>query len=108
LASLCFSLLGATRASGAFELCLGADIERLNNAGVHSGNHIHRAIQVRFRESCLPCVRKASFDSWLAVAHHSHGEPHENFFTLAQIGYSVRITVELPEVSRFAHGCLPA
>jgi hypothetical protein len=58
---------------GAFELCFGTDVERLNNPSIYRCHYIHSTIQIRFRNTSLPCVRKASFDSRLAVTYHGYG-----------------------------------
>jgi hypothetical protein len=78
----------------------------LNNPGVHRGDDIHCAIQVWVRNSCFPCVRKASFDSRLTVPHHSYGQAHKNLLALAQIRHGMGITVKLSKIGPITHGFL--
>ena len=94
---LCF-LEGST-----LELSFGTDVERLDNASVHSGDDVHRAIQVCFTDTCLPCIRKTAFHSRLTVAYDRNGETHEDLFALAQIGDGMSIAVELAEISPLTH-----
>jgi hypothetical protein len=98
--------LVCTFACSAFELRFGADIERLNNPSVHCGDDIHCAIQVWVRNSCFPCVRKASFDSRLTVPHHSYGQAHKHLLALAQIRHGMGITVKLSKIGPVTHGFL--
>jgi hypothetical protein len=94
--------------SVAFELRFGADIERLYNAGVNGGDHIHGAVQVMFRDAGFPCVRKATFDSRLAVAHRGNGQPHQDLLAFTEVRYRVCIAVKLSKVSFIYHGALPS
>jgi hypothetical protein len=66
-ACLCLAVAGCT-----FELRFRTDVEGLNNASIHCGNHIHSTIEIACRNTRLPCIRKASLDSRLAVAHHGY------------------------------------
>jgi hypothetical protein len=93
---------------GTLELRLRADIERLQNARIDSGDHINGTIQIVFIDSGFPCVRKAALDSRLTVARKGNGEPHKYFFTLAEVRCRVGITVELAEIGFFAHHVLLA
>jgi len=45
----------------------------LNNPGVYGGDDIYGTIQVYVSNAGVPCVRKAAFDSRLAITHHGHG-----------------------------------
>jgi hypothetical protein len=101
-----FSAVSVVRS--ALELSLRADIERLQNARIDSGNHINGTIQIVFIDSGFPCVRKAAFDSRLTVARKGDGEPHKYFFTLAEVRRRVGIAVELAEIGFFAHDVLLA
>ena len=94
--------------SGTLQLRLRADIERLQNARIDSGDHINGTIQIVLLDSDFPCVRKAAFDSRLTVARKGDGEPHQYFFTLAEVRHRVGIAVELAEISFFAHHILLA
>jgi hypothetical protein len=87
-----------------FELRFGANIQRLKNAGVHRGNDINGAIQLRFGNTRFPCVRKAAFDSGLTVTDHGHRQAHEDFFTFTQSGDGVCIAIKLSKVGSVAHG----
>jgi hypothetical protein len=98
--------LGLFRTGRTFELRFGADVERLNNPGVDRRDHVHGAIQVSIGNPGFPCVRKASFDSRLTIAHHGHGQAHEDLLAFAQIGHRMRIAVELPEISPITHSSL--
>jgi hypothetical protein len=91
----------------AFELGFGADVERLQNPCIDSCDDIHSAIEIGFVDTRFPCVRKATFHSRLAVAHHGNGETHKYFFALAEIFNGVSLAVKLPEVSSLNHGLTP-
>jgi hypothetical protein len=65
-------LLYVTVTGRPFELCFRTEVKRLNNSSVHCGNQIDGAIKIDFSNTGLPCVRKASFYSRLAVAHHGN------------------------------------
>jgi hypothetical protein len=94
--------------SGTLQLRLRADIERLQNARIDSGDHINGTIQIVLLDAGFPCVRKAAFDSRLTVARKGDGEPHQYFFTLAEVRHRVGIAVELAEIGFFAHHVLLA
>jgi hypothetical protein len=102
-----YALLCLAVAGGPFELRFRTDVQRLNNASVHCGNHIRSTIEIAFSNTGFPCVRKASFDSRLAVTHHGDGYPHEDFFTLAQVRDGMGIPVELSKIGFVAHGVSP-
>ena len=97
------SVVGVT-----LKLRLRADIERLQNSRIDSGDHINGTIQIVFIDAGFPCVRKAAFDSRLTVAREGNGEPHQYFFTLAEVRHRVGIAVELAEIGFFAHHILLA
>lgn len=82
-------------------------MERLQNAGVNRRNDIYSTVQVVLRDTRFPCVRKAAFDSRLAVTHKGHGEAEKHFLALAQAGYRVRVSIKLAEIRAFTHGLLP-
>jgi hypothetical protein len=90
------------------ELSPRADIEGLQNARIDSGDHINGTIQIVFIDAGFPCVRKAALDSRLTVARKGDGEPHQYFFTLAEVRHRVGITVELAEIGFFTHHTLLA
>lgn len=91
----------------AFELGFGADIEGLQNACIDCCDDIHSAVEIGFVNTRFPCVRKASFHSRLAVAHHGDGQTHEYFFALTEICSGVSIAVKLTEISSLDHGLTP-
>lgn len=99
-------VLGTAFILVSFELGFGANIEGLENTGVHRRNDVHGAIQVGFGNTCFPCVRKAAFHSGLTVPDHGHRQAHEDFFTLTQIGDGVGIAVKLSKVGPVVHGDL--
>jgi hypothetical protein len=90
--------------AGPFELRFGADIERLDDAGIDSGNDIHGTVQVMVGHTGFPCVRKATFDSRLAISDHGNGESHKDLLAFGQIGDAVRVAIELPKVGLVGHG----
>jgi hypothetical protein len=87
-----------------FELRFCADVERLDDAGIDGGNNIYGTVQIMIGNTGFPCVRKAAFDSRLAVSDHGDGESHKDLFAFGQAGDTVRIAVELPEIGLFGHG----
>lgn len=97
------SVVGVT-----LELSLRADIERLQNARIDSGDYINGTVQILLIDPGFPCVRKAAFDSRLTIARKGDGEPHKYFFTLAEVRRRVGIAVELAEIGFFAHDVLLA
>jgi len=72
----------ALLAPAPLQLGLGADVERLDDTGVHGRNDVHGAVQVFITDSGLPCVRKAALHSMLAVSHQGHRQTHERLFAL--------------------------
>ena len=74
-----------------------------NFGGIDGRDHIHGTVEVCLRDARLPCVRKASFDSWLAVTHEGDCQPHEDLFTLAQVGHGMCITIKLPKIRALTH-----
>jgi hypothetical protein len=73
-------------------------IQRLQDAGVHRGNHIHRRVQLFFGHPRFPCVRKAPFDSWVAQPHHRNGQADEHLFTVRETFDSVGVAVESTKI----------
>lgn len=86
-----------------FELRFRADIERLDNTGVNRCNDIDSAIQIFFRDSGFPCVRKAAFDSRLTVAYAGHGQPHKHLLALSQVIHRMGIAVKLSKIGPLSH-----
>ena len=74
-------------------------IQRLEHAGVHRGDDIHRRIELFFRHASFPCVRKAPFYSRVAKPYHRYRQPHEHFFPLAQAGRRMRISIKPAKIS---------
>jgi len=87
----------------ALELRFGTHVQRLDDPGIDGRDHIHGTVEVCLRDARLPCVRKASFDSWLAVTHEGDCQPHEDLFTLAQVGHGMCITIKLPKIRALTH-----
>ena len=77
-------------------------IQRLHDACVDRGDDIDGGIEIFFRHSCFPCVRKASFRSRLAVARHRHSQPEQHLFPLAQASDGMRVTIKSAKVG-FVH-----
>ena len=48
-------------------------IERLQNSGIHSRNHVNGGVQFFLGHPCFPCVRKTAIHSRIAQAHHRYG-----------------------------------
>jgi hypothetical protein len=74
-------------------------IQRLQNARVDGGNHIHRRIQFFFGHSRFPCVRKASLDSEIAQSHHRHSQSDEHLFSIRETLDGMRVTIESAKIS---------
>jgi hypothetical protein len=54
------------------ELSCGANVQRLNNAGIDCRNDVHGSVQLCLRDTGFPCVRKASLHSRLTVTYEGH------------------------------------
>ena len=78
----------------ALELSCGANVQRLNNAGIDCRNDVHGSVQLCLRDTGFPCVRKAPLHSWIAKAHHRDGKAHEHFFTLGEALDGMRVLIE--------------
>jgi hypothetical protein len=95
---------------GVQRLCLNpllnALIQRLQHSRIHRGDHIHRGIQFFFGHPRFPCVRKASFHSWVAQPHHRNSQANEHLFTIAETFDSVRVTIERAEIGFLQFGIL--
>jgi hypothetical protein len=74
-------------------------IERLQDTRIHRGNHVHRRIQFFLGHSRFPCVRKASFHSRIAEAHHRHGKTHEHLLAFSETFDGVSVTVKGAKIS---------
>ncbi len=98
--------LALVRQSIPFYLGFGAHVERLDNPGVHGGNHVSRTIQICLRDISFPCVRKAPFHSRLTIADHGNGQSHKDFFAFREIWHRMRITVKCAKVGSLTHHVL--
>ena len=103
---LCMQPLALLRQSVPFQLGFGAHVERLDNPGVHGGNHIRSTIQIFLRDTSFPCVRKAPFNSRLTIADHGNSQSHKDFFALREIWHRMRITVKGAKVGSLTHRVL--
>jgi hypothetical protein len=90
----------------ALELSCGANVQRLNNAGIDCRNDVHGSVQIFLRDTGFPRVRKASLYSRLTVTHEGHCQPNKYLLTLAQVGYRMRIPIKLAEIRALTHGFL--
>jgi hypothetical protein len=76
-------------------------IQRFQHTCVHRGDHVDRRIQLFFRHSRFPCVRKAAFHSWIAKAHHRDGEADEHLLAFAEAFDGVSIAIKGSKVGFF-------
>jgi hypothetical protein len=90
----------------ALELGSGANVQRLNNAGINCRNDVHSSVQIFLRDTGLPCVRKAPLHSRLTVPHEGHRQADQYLLALAQVGYRMRIPIKLAEIRALTHGFL--
>jgi hypothetical protein len=74
-------------------------IQRLQDTSIHGGNHIHRRVQFFLSHSCLPCIRKAPFDSRVAEPHHRHGKTHEHLLAFGETLDGMGVTIESAKIS---------
>jgi hypothetical protein len=74
-------------------------IQRLQDARIYGSNHIHRRIQFFLGHSRFPCIRKASFHSWIAQSHHRNGQADEHLFAVSETFDSVSVSVEGSKIS---------
>ena len=79
-------------------------IERLQHTRVHSGDDVHRSIQLFFGHARFPRVREATVDSRIAEPHHGDGEADEHLFPLGEAFHRVRIAIESSKI-RLLHEC---
>jgi hypothetical protein len=86
-----------------FALCLvsllDSLIQRLQHAGIHRGDDVHRRVQFFIAHTRFPCIRKAPFYSGIAEAHHRHGKTDEHLFSLAEAFYGMGVTIKGPKIS---------
>src|SRR4029450_2474803 len=75
----------------ALELGGGANVQRLNNAGIDCRNNIHGSVQICLRDTSFPCVRKAPLHSRLTVTYEGNRQPNKHLLALAQVGDGRRI-----------------
>ena len=85
------------------ELSCGANVQRLNNAGIDCRNDIHGSVQLCLRDTGLPCVRKASLYSRLTVTYEGHRQPNKYLLALTQVGHRMRIPIKLAEIRALTH-----
>jgi len=85
------------------ELRCGANVQRLNNAGIDYRNDIHGSVQFCLRDTGFPCVRKASFYSRLTVTYEGHRQPNKYLLALTQVGHRMRIPIKLAEIRALTH-----
>jgi len=85
------------------ELRCGANVQRLNNAGIDYRNDIHGSVQFCLRDTGFPCVRKASLYSRLTVTYEGHRQPNKYLLALTQVGHRMRIPIKLAEIRALTH-----
>jgi len=90
----------------ALELSCGANVQRLNNAGIDCRNDIHSSVEICLRDTGFPCVRKASLYSRLTISYEGNRQPNKYLLALAQVGYRMRIPIELAKIRALTHGFL--
>jgi len=73
-------------------------IQRLQHAGIHRRDHVHRGVQLFFGHSPFPCVRKAPLHSRIAQPHHRYRQTDQHLLTRGQAFDSVSIAIESPKV----------
>ncbi len=73
-------------------------IHRLHNSGVDRGYDVHRSVQLLFRHTSLPCVRKAPFYSGLAVAGHGDRQPQKHLLPVCQTGDVMGLTIKQTKI----------
>jgi hypothetical protein len=88
------------------ELGGGANVQRLNNAGIDCRNNIHSSVQSCLRDTSFPCVRKAPLHSRLTVTYEGNRQSNKYLLALAQVGHRMRILIKLAEIRAFTHGFL--
>lgn len=81
-------------------------VQRLHDAGVDGSDDVDGGIELFFRHSRFPCVRKAPFRSGLAVARHRHGQTQQHLLSLAEARHAVRLAVKCAKID-FLHKQFP-
>jgi hypothetical protein len=74
-------------------------IQRLQHTRIHGGNNIHRRIELLFRHTRFPCVRKAALHSRIAKPHHRHREPDEHLFSFSKASDGMSLAIKCLEIS---------
>jgi len=69
-------------------------IERLQDSGIHGGDHIDGGIQLFFGHARFPCVRKAPLHSRIAEPHHRDSKTHQHLLALAQAFHCMGVAVK--------------
>jgi hypothetical protein len=77
-----------------------------NNAGIDCRNDIHSSVEICLRDTGFPCVRKASLYSRLTISYEGNRQPNKYLLALAQVGYRMRIPIELAKIRALTHGFL--
>jgi hypothetical protein len=90
----------------ALELSCGANVQRLNNAGIDCRDDVHSSVQICLRDTGFPCVRKAPLHSRLTITYESNRQPNKYLLALAQVGHRMRIPIKLAEIRALTHGFL--
>jgi len=87
----------------ALELSRGAKVQRLNNAGIDCCNDVHGSVQICFRDTSLPCIRKASLYSRLTITYEGNRQSNKYLLALAQVSHRMRISIKLAEIRALTH-----
>ena len=88
------------------ELGGGANVQRLNNAGIDCRNNVHGSVKICLRDTGFPCVRKAPLHSRLTVTDEGNRQPNKYLLALGQVGHRMRIPIKLTKIRALTHGCL--
>jgi hypothetical protein len=89
----------------AFVPLLDPLIQRLQHSGIHRGDDIHSRIEIFFRHSRLPCVRKAAIHSRITEPHHRDGVTDEPLLALGETLDRMRVAVKGSKVSFIQNCC---
>ena len=76
-------------------------VQRLQDAGIHRRDDIYRRVQFFFPHACFPCIRKASFYSGIAKAHHRHRQTDGHLFSFRKALDGMGITIESSKIRSF-------
>lgn len=104
--SVDFLLFGRPLRQLRFASLLDPLVQRLQHTRIHRSDYVYCRIEFLFRHPRFPCVRKASFHSWVAQPHHRNSQADEHLFTIAETFDSVRVTIERAEIGFLQFGIL--